>query len=1016
MDKSVEEGKLQVFDDFKDDDDDDDDDYGDYDDYSDDEDDQPRRKTLKRRCISCMKQFVAFLFSHIGLSCLVVAYCIFGGYVFRMLESDNELDVKKGVSDLKRTYVNDMYNETVVLNHAYQPNWTHIADTIVDSARIAEPPEVKIHESDASRTRKISALWNLTLRLNVLNPTEWQELAHKVLNESLSEDSYDIKIVHDDREKVRDIIENVLTTYSHHDEPAYYLYRKSWIAYTDKKLQEFSEKIYVQIKDFGWDGTENPGLLWTFPNALLYAVTVITTIGYGHIAPKTGWGRVITILYALLGIPLLLLCCANIGTTLANSVRFLYNKVCCGICCICCQKRTSPSRGPSRVSSRYEGNARSMRRSRSASSRKSTMAKKDSFYQRLESIQGDEEKPTMNHRTPRASPSVSVKSSKSPARQISIMEEGAVCHSDDEEDISPQQPLILSSVSDAAADAVLGVKRRRDDGGSSGGSGKRNSAMRETSPKPDSKVPTYEGVNDENRSNSESPNDKVREVSPKPQTTYLTDDDKINKAIDEMTPSKAADETKKVSPEIEDGLTAEKTLSLDIDGNVVRETDILDDESDNEYSFDDLNVRETDILDDEIYEDAVESWDEITDISTPSSPNVSPQDSPVKTSSNSNYLQQKLELSHNGDDNKNIIRGNESESKLSDIFQDALNGWPIELADPLMECDNENEEALRMLPNIENYDTIEKHEIENEENDNKDKRKKRKKEIKEAKAREMKEKKEAEKRAQQERKETLVRQKTLKKEELEEKKRRKKEEAERAREEKIAQLMQLKEEEKENQRRLEEEKRAKKAMEEERKRSQKEQKEREKSEKKESIARQKTLKKEELERQKTLKRLSSKGEKSSKKSSSKTPSPQPEFISPGDKYKIKTKITQYTTHRRVTTKQGKVSVPIYVSFGIMTGYIVGGAFLFSIWEGWDFLKGLYFCFITLSTIGFGDVVPGTSINSDSAPEKLVFVSLYLLFGLAVIAMCFDLMQEEVRNHFRWLGMKIGLIEDKLKNG
>ncbi|KAG0411251.1 hypothetical protein HPB47_011627 [Ixodes persulcatus] len=108
----------------------------------------------------------------------------------------------------------------------------------------------------------------------------------------------------------------------------------------------------------------------------------------------------------------------------------------------------------------------------------------------------------------------------------------------------------------------------------------------------------------------------------------------------------------------------------------------------------------------------------------------------------------------------------------------------------------------------------------------------------------------------------------------------------------------------------------------------------------------------------------------------------------------------------------RVSVPITLCFVIMIGYISGGAVIFSLWEGWEFLDGSYFCFVTLSTIGFGDLVPGDTVVSDSgSQEKLVICSLYLLVGMALIAMCFNLMQEEVIYKVRNCGKRIGIIKD-----
>ena len=54
--------------------------------------------------------------------------------------------------------------------------------------------------------------------------------------------------------------------------------------------------------------------------------------GYGNIAPKTLWGRWVTILYAIPGIPLFLLWVAQMGDLLGTSYKVIYYNVCCGLC------------------------------------------------------------------------------------------------------------------------------------------------------------------------------------------------------------------------------------------------------------------------------------------------------------------------------------------------------------------------------------------------------------------------------------------------------------------------------------------------------------------------------------------------------------------------------------------------------------------------------------------------------------------------------------------------------------
>ena len=91
-----------------------------------------------------------------------------------------------------------------------------------------------------------------------------------------------------------------------------------------------------------------------------------------------------------------------------------------------------------------------------------------------------------------------------------------------------------------------------------------------------------------------------------------------------------------------------------------------------------------------------------------------------------------------------------------------------------------------------------------------------------------------------------------------------------------------------------------------------------------------------------------------------------------------------------------------------------GAIIFSQWEGWPFLDGFYFSFITLTTIGFGDFVPGEKLlkaSPDDGNAQLMLAVLYLLMGMALLSMSIQLMQDTIREKAVELAIEMGMIDD-----
>lgn len=85
----------------------------------------------------------------------------------------------------------------------------------------------------------------------------------------------------------------------------------------------------------------------------------------------------------------------------------------------------------------------------------------------------------------------------------------------------------------------------------------------------------------------------------------------------------------------------------------------------------------------------------------------------------------------------------------------------------------------------------------------------------------------------------------------------------------------------------------------------------------------------------------------------------------------------------------KLDIPLLVIALLIFAYISCAAAILPIWEKkLDFENAFYFCFITLTTIGFGD----TFLEH---PHFFLFFSIYIIIGMEIVCIAFKLVQNRL---------------------
>ncbi|XP_034724304.1 potassium channel subfamily K member 15-like [Etheostoma cragini] len=99
-----------------------------------------------------------------------------------------------------------------------------------------------------------------------------------------------------------------------------------------KNKYDFTEDDYREIERVVLQAEPHrAGRQWKFAGSFYFAITVITTIGYGHAAPRTDAGKAFCMFYAVLGIPLTLVMFQSLGERINTFVRYLLRRAKLGL-------------------------------------------------------------------------------------------------------------------------------------------------------------------------------------------------------------------------------------------------------------------------------------------------------------------------------------------------------------------------------------------------------------------------------------------------------------------------------------------------------------------------------------------------------------------------------------------------------------------------------------------------------------------------------------------------------------
>lgn len=105
-------------------------------------------------------------------------------------------------------------------------------------------------------------------------------------------------------------------------------------------------------------------------------------------------------------------------------------------------------------------------------------------------------------------------------------------------------------------------------------------------------------------------------------------------------------------------------------------------------------------------------------------------------------------------------------------------------------------------------------------------------------------------------------------------------------------------------------------------------------------------------------------------------------------------------------------IKIFTLIATLAGIIASGTVFFRLVEGWSWLDSYFFTVVTISTVGYGNLVPMTAAGK-------IGTTLFILLGLGIFAAAIQqfghFAMRKREEHTEWLFAQLGEDEEKPAN-